>query len=132
MASFVVDQSGFPIVRFQYHDLLDDEEFELQLAALDRLLDAGRPFVLAVETYHQRMMPLRQVRRQAAHMKAREAQARACVLAIAMVIPSSVIRGVLKVVLSLAPMPVPYALFDEPGKAQAWAQEQLRKTSAAG
>ena len=112
-----------------YFDLLSDAEFEEQLEAVDVLLHRAEPFVLVIHTHHQRMMPLAQVRRQVSHMKAREVLARKHLRGIALVIPSSVIRGVLKVVLTLAPMPVPYGVFDGAAEALAWAEQRTRKSA---
>ena len=47
---------------------------------------------------------------------------------VAMVIPSAVIRGVLKVILSIAPMPCPHAVFNELDEANRWAGARIAAT----
>jgi len=104
---------------------MDDEELEASLAEMQALLDRGEPFAVVVQTHHNRMMSLHQIRRQAEHGKQTYDVAKRLVRGIAMVIPSAVIRGVLKVSFKLSPMPSPYALFDELPPAEAWAREKL-------
>lgn len=114
-----------------YHGLLTDAEFEEQLAFLDRLLQQGRRFGLVVDTHHQRMMPIAQVRRQAVHLQASTELARRWCAGVALVIPSAVIRGVLKVVMGIAPMPVRYGLFEREAEAVAWAVAAIEANPAA-
>jgi hypothetical protein len=123
--SFAVDLKDLPVARLDYYDLLSDDEFEEQLAAVDRLLERALPFVLVVRTHHQRMMPMSQVRRQVQHMKTQEQTARHLMRGLALVIPSSVIRGVLKVVMGMAPIPVPHGVFDSDEAAVTWARERM-------
>jgi len=123
--AYSVDESEFPLVTFHYHNLLTNDELEETIVAMDRILLSNRPHVFVVHTHHQRMMPLAQVRRQASHMMERTEMSRRYTRGVAMVIPSPVIRGVLKVTLSIAPMPCPYAVFDEPEGAIAWARAKM-------
>ena len=69
-----------------------------------------------------------QVRRQASHMRERSELSKLYVRGIAMVIPSAVIRGVLKVILSIAPMPCPHAVFNELDEANRWAGARIAAT----
>lgn len=126
--SYSVDEREFPLVRVHYYDLLPDPEFDRQLADLNRILDREQPHALVIVTHHQRMMPLSQVRKQASNMLESAEKARRWVRGIALVIPSPVIRGVLKVTLSIAPMPCPYAVFDHEDEGVRWARARLGGT----
>jgi hypothetical protein len=86
-----------------------------------------RPYVLLLETHHSKMTSFRQAQRQAQWMKERRTLLQRQVLAIAFVLPSAVLRGALKVVFQLQPMPVPHEIFNDSEDARRWALARIRR-----
>jgi hypothetical protein len=127
-ASYEVDELRFPLVWVHYRRNLEDGEFEALLSTFERMMrERTRRYVLVLETHHSAMTSFSQARRQAMWMKEHQETLRKQVLGIALVLPSPVLRGVLKVVLQLQPMPVPYAVFRDAAEAEAWAQQRLAR-----
>jgi hypothetical protein len=127
MPAYTHDESKFPLVHVTFHDLMNEVEFEESLAKFEQLLSGARQFAIVVESHHSKLTPFSQIRRQAEMVKRTREQAKRLMRGVAMVFPSPVMRGVLKVLLSLAPFPIPYALFDNVPEAEAWARGCLGK-----
>jgi hypothetical protein len=124
---YEIDETRFPVIHVHYRRQHTDEEFEKLLQEYSRLMRERRQqYVLILETHHSSMTPVSQARRQASWMKEVEGPLKKQVRGIALVLPSPVLRGVLKVVLQLQPMPVPYAVFRDAKEAMTWAEQRLR------
>jgi len=131
--SYRIDESRFPLVWVTYKAGQTDEEFDELLALYDRLMETRRErYVLVLEAHHSRLTPLPQLKRQAAWMKARAEVMRRQIAGIALVLGSPILRGALKVVLTLQPMPVAHAVCKDAGEAEAWALKRLGRTAAVG
>jgi hypothetical protein len=123
---YEIDESNFPAIRVHYWRGLSDQEFDELLERFSKLMrERTQPYGLVLQTHHSTMMPIGQARRQAAWMKEEESELKRQVRGLALVLPSPVQRGVLKVVLKLQPIPVPHAVFQDADEALSWVRRRL-------
>lgn len=128
--SYRIDESRYPIVWVTYFTGQTDEEFDELLATYDRLMRTRQErYVLVLEANHSKLTPMHQLKKQAAWMKEREPLMKQQVAGIALVLGSPILRGALKVVLSLQPMPVPHAVCKDAAEAEAFARRRLGRAA---
>jgi len=127
--SFDFDESHPRTVIVNYHSLMSDADFEATLARFDHIM-ASRSvrYVVILNVLHSKMGPFSQARRQAEWMRDRAALMKSKLLGIAMVMPSAAIRGVMRVITGIQPMPVTYSMVGTLQEAQEWAAEQILKS----
>jgi hypothetical protein len=112
------------VVRF--HRTPSDEEFAAYLAEYTRILESEPRFgAVFVTTPNAPMTPPRQVRRQADFMKEYRQQIEQRVVGIAFALPSPLMRGVLRGIFMLQPMPCPHIVVGTEAEGVAWLKARL-------
>ncbi len=122
---FKVDENG-PLITFAFRDHVSDREFDEYLAFYDRLVARNEPWVSLFDAREVRPLESKQVWRQADWIKRNAAALRKLNLGIAFVIPSPVIRGVLKAILWLQPLPQPHVVVANMSAGYGWCELQLK------
>lgn len=121
-----VDRSQWPILLARVNGQPTDEEFEAYLAELERALDSGVRYASVVSTARNAPMTrARHAKMQAKWIAEREALIAERCAAVAFVLPSAVMRGVLRAILAMQRMPSPYKVFEDEAEGIAWVREQL-------
>ncbi len=121
---FRVDETG-PLRTFVFRQRVSDADFDEYLRAYDGIVARGEPWVSIFDARDVRPLDSRQVRRQADWIKRNAESLRTLNLGIAFVIPSPMIRGVLKAILWIQPLPQPHVVVADMGAAHAWCKLQL-------
>ena len=120
-----VDDRYWPVVLFRFAGQVTLAELNDYLAKMEQLLDRpGRSSGLVV---HQsaRAWDSAMVRRQAAWMKSHAERIREKSLGVALVVTSPILRGILRAILWIQPMPQPHKVFGDIPSALAWLSERL-------
>lgn len=109
-----------------------DEEFQAYLDEYNAVLRRRLPYASVTITMpHTPMTKARHARMQAKWMADQEEPIREFCAGAALVLPSPVMRGVLRAILSMQKMPIPYKVFREEDEGIRWALERLAKAGAA-
>ncbi len=119
------DRKGLVLV-VRFHRGATEPEFDEYLATYTKTLEAearlGVVFVTAPTTP---MPPARQVRLQAAFMKDYRALIEQRIVGIAFSLPSPLMRGVLRGILMIQPMPCPHTVLGTEAEGVAWLKARL-------
>jgi hypothetical protein len=120
-----VDDRYWPIVVFRFAGELSLAELDDYLAKMELLLD--RPGRSGGLVLHEkvRAWDSAMVRRQAAWMKANADRIREKSLGVALVVTSPLLRGLLRAILWIQPMPQAHRVFADIPSALAWLSERL-------
>jgi len=121
-----VDETHWPLAVFTFGGQVTAEELEAYLKASERMLKRNEQYIGLVLTEKMSPLELPLMRRQAAWIKEHHAQLRDQSLGVALVIPSAMLRGVLKAILWLQPMPQPHSVTSTTEEALAWIRARLR------
>lgn len=109
-----------------------DEDFKAYLADFDAVLNRGLPYAsIMITKPHTPMTKARHARMQASWLATNEQRIRDLCAGAAFVLPSPVMRGVLRAILKMQGLPVPYKVFREEEEGIRWALERLAKAGAA-
>jgi hypothetical protein len=122
-----VDLRRWPVIVFAFHGLVSADEFDEYLQALEHILDRGTKHVGVVVGGADHALDASLVRRQAAWIKQHEARMRYQSLGVAFALDSPMMRGVLRAILWLAPLPQPHAVFPSRSQAMTWACARLQE-----
>jgi hypothetical protein len=118
-------EDRFPLVVFTFRGTITMPELERYLSESERLLERTQPYAGLVIAADVRPLEVALVRRQAQWMKVNRERVKQKSLGVALVIPSPMIRGVLKAILWLEPMPQPHKLCSNLEDAVSWVHEKL-------
>jgi hypothetical protein len=121
-----IDDRYWPLLVFRFSGQVSMEEMEAYLKRQDEMLVRGQKMASLVLTDHLRMWEMPVMRRQAAWIKEHEPTLRKLSLGAALVITSPVVRGMLKALLWMQPMPQPHLVCATPEQALAWLRERFR------
>lgn len=122
-----IDESRWPLVAFTFGGEVTARELDAYLAAADRMLATGEQYIGIVYARDVRPWDSALVRRQADWMKANEPGLRRASLGVALVLPSLMLRGLLRAVLWLQPMPQPHVVCASTAEAMTWIDERLHR-----
>jgi hypothetical protein len=121
-----VDESQWPLVRFTSRGTADEGNFDTYLRSYDRVLAHGQRYVAIFDASEAKPLEVGQMKAQAAWIRANAQRLIELNLGIAFVIPSPMIRGVLKAVLWLQPLPQPYTVVGSYDDAYRWVETKAR------
>jgi len=113
-----------PVVIVTPPPRLNDEIVSSILRDLERCLMRGSPYVLVFDLSHGGTPNPVQRASMASHMRKNRPRIERSVLAIAVVAPSPLVRGVLTAIFWVEPPPVAHQVFASASEARAWAHEQ--------
>ncbi len=125
-----VDERHWPLVVYRFSGRVSMEEMDSYLARQDALLARHQltlSLVLATET---KLWDPPVMRRQADWIKLNQELLRRYSIGAALVIHSPIVRGMLKAILWIQPMPQPYAVFSTVEGALGWLRDQVAKANA--
>src|SRR5215471_11476687 len=103
-----VDERLWPLVIFRFRFRPSMEELEAYLARQDAMLARREPMVSLVLAEEAKLWETAVLRRQADWIKHNQDQLRQYSLGAALVLQSPIVRGMLKAILWIQPMPQPY------------------------
>jgi hypothetical protein len=126
-----VDDSRWPLVLIEYRGSISMAELKRFLAELDRLLERRQPLVAIADISALRTPGPDLLRRQAAWYRARESSLREFCLASATVANSAMVRGILKAVNWLHPMPQPQTVVETAAEALDFVEQKLKERQLA-
>ena|SRR5579863_2818926 len=121
------DTSRWPLVVFVSRDELGESDFDAYLAEYSRLLAGGKRYAAVFDAREAKPLDVKLVKKQARWMDEHEAELKRLSVGIAFVIPSPMIRGVLRAILWLRPMPQPYNICETMPSALDWTVRRLRQ-----
>jgi tRNA U34 5-methylaminomethyl-2-thiouridine-forming methyltransferase MnmC len=121
-----IDRSQNLLVVVRFHRAASDQEFAQYVADYRQLLEQEPRFgAVFVTAPGLPMTPPRQVRMQAELMKSRAALMEQRVVGVAFALPSPLMRGVLRGVLMLQPMPCQHTVVGTEAEGVAWVKARL-------
>jgi hypothetical protein len=124
--SVEIDRSQPLLVVVRFLRGTTDDEFRQYLADYTQVLEAEPRFgAVFVTAPAMPMTPPRQVRLQARFMKSYREMIEQRVVGIAFALPSPLMRGVLRGVLMIQPMPCPHAVVGTEAEGVAWVKARL-------
>ena len=121
---YVYDDSAWPVVQFRFSGRLTADENEHYFRDSDTLLQAPPGFTCVLDGVDMDLPEVDMVRQQASWIRANRDAIRRVNRGFALVAPSAVIRGMVRAVFHIQPLPVPYAIFAELDEGIAWARER--------
>src|ERR1700756_4599376 len=125
-----VDEHLWPLVVFRFHFRPSMEELERYLARQDEMLARRVPMISLVLAEEAKLWETPVLRRQAEWIKHNEAELRRYSLGAALVMQSPIVRGMLKAILWLQPMPQPYHVCSTVEEALRWLRERVASANA--
>jgi hypothetical protein len=125
------DDSRFPLVVFTNRDEFTGEDAVQYEDYMNALFERDERFATVFLSIGVKMPAGRILRRLAAWMRGVKTERARLELGSAVYLSSSVVRGALGLINSLAPPPSPQELFGSPEEALAWASDLLEKNGVA-
>jgi len=125
VAYYELDRSAWPVVTVTFDDPPTDDAFEDYLSDLEALYDEEEPFALIFDARTASYLPSRYRQWQADWISDNEAMIEQYLAGTAYVIPTAVLRGVLRAVFALQDQPSPYTIVGSMDEARSWVEEQL-------
>ena len=125
-----VDERAWPLVVFRFRGQVSLEELNVYLARQDVLLARNELTVSLVLTEEVKLWETPVLRRQAEWIKHNQEHMRRYSLGAALVIHSPIVRGMLKAILWIQPMPQPHAVFSTVEDALRWLRERVAQANA--
>ena len=121
-----IDRSQNLLVVVRFHSTPTDDEFRQYLADYTQVLEKDpRLGAVFVTTPEMPMTPPRHVRLQAQFMKQHRELIEKRVIGVAFSLPTPLMRGVLRGVLMLQPMPCPHTVVGTEAEGVAWIKARL-------
>jgi len=124
---FVVDDRQWPLIRISSPTSSVNVESFFEI--IDRCLQKKAVFASVHDIRGLPALDALQRKKFAEYIKSRHANLQRFISAHAVVVRSSIERGVVTAVLWLSPAPFPVRVFESPADAEEWAREQLAKFS---
>ena len=120
-----IDDRHWPLVVFRYQGEVSMPDLEACLHRQEEMIVRQQPCVSLVLTTELKMWETAVLRRQADWIKAHHDDLRKLSLGVALVIASPVVRGMLKAVLWLQPIPQPHVVVPSIAQALPWLRTRL-------
>ena len=125
-----IDDRLWPLVIFRFRFRPTMEELEAYLARQDAMLARRERMISLVLAEEAKLWETPVMRRQADWIKQNEELLRQYSLGAAMVLQSPIVRGMLKAILWIQPMPQPYAVCSTVEEALRWLRERVASANA--
>lgn len=120
-----IDRSEPPLISIYFSGAKEtDQNFDVYLSELAKNYEPKVPFSLIFELSKAPIPQLKYQLKQAAWMKENKSLIQSYCNGVAYVIPSKLLRGVLKFIFSIQKNPVDFKVFSEYNIAQVWALEK--------
>jgi hypothetical protein len=120
------DETQWPILIIRFSGSPTDDEFTQYLQRYETYMHGeARYAVMLVTEPHASMTKARHAKQQARWIGANQSRIRRHCVGTAFVLPSSLMRGVLRAILSMQSMPVEYAVFSTESQASTWCRARL-------
>lgn len=116
------DTSAWPVVQFRFIGRLDVNDSNRYFDDANAVIRSHRRYACVMDGSTMLLPEVEFVRRQALWLREHREQIRAVNVGIAFVASSALIRGLVRAVLHLQPLSVPYASFSELERGVAWAR----------
>lgn len=124
--SIEIDRTQPLLVIVRFHGAATDEEFQAYVDAYSKIVETEPRFgAVYVTAPNLPMTPPRQVRMQARFMKEASDKIAERVVGVAFSLPSPLMRGVLRGVLMLQPMPCPHTVVGTEAEGVSWVKARL-------
>jgi hypothetical protein len=122
----IFDRSEFPIITINFTGTSENESnFELYLSELEKNYTFQKEFSLIFELTKAPIPKLNYQLKQANWMKANEDNIKTYCRGVAYIIPSSIMRNILKFIFSVQKNPVPFSVFSTLEEGKLWAAERM-------
>lgn len=121
-----INDRYWPIIVFRFSGQITMEELERYLTWQDAMVARRLPNASLVVTENLRMWEMPLLRRQAAWLKEHEPLLRKYSLGVALVITSPVVRGMLKALMWMQPMPQPHIVCGTTEEGLRWLRDRFR------
>jgi hypothetical protein len=122
--AYEYDISAWPVVQFKFVGRLDEADIERYFRDGDAIVRGDRSYACVMDGLAMLIPEVDFVRRQSQWIKRNEEDMRRVNRGIAFVATSAVVRGLVRAVLHLSPLPVPHAVFSELSEAMQWARQR--------
>lgn len=120
------DEGGWPVLVVRFHAQPTDDEFEAYLARYDEIIQSAKRYSIVYVTMPTApMIKAKHARMQAKWIKEHQDVIGRICTGVAFVLPSVVMRGALKAIMRMAPMPVDFTVLDSEAEGVRWARESL-------
>lgn len=116
------DTSAWPVVQFRFVGRMDVDDTNRYFEDADAIIQGHRRYVCLMDGSTMLVPEVEFVRRQAIWLREHRERMRAVNLGIAFVASSALIRGLVRAVLHLQPLAVPYESFADLESGMAWAR----------
>jgi len=126
-----IDDRLWPLVIFRFRFRPSMDELERYLARQEEMLARKQPMISLVQAEQAKLWETPVLRRQAEWIKDHEALLRQYSLGVAMVMQSPIVRGMLKAILWIQPMPQPYTVCSTVEEGLRWLRERVASAHAA-
>ena len=125
-----IDDRLWPLVIFRFRFRPSMDELERYLARQEDMLARKQPMISLVQAEQAKLWETPVLRRQAEWIKEHEALLRQYSLGVAMVMQSPIVRGMLKAILWIQPMPQPYTVCSSVEEGLRWLRERVASAHA--
>jgi len=125
-----IDDRLWPLVIFRFRFRPSMDELERYLARQEEMLARKQPMISLVQAEQAKLWETPVLRRQAEWIKEHEALLRQYSLGVAMVMQSPIVRGMLKAILWIQPMPQPYTVCSTVEEGLRWLRERVASAHA--
>jgi hypothetical protein len=125
-----IDDRLWPLVIFRFRFRPSMDELERYLARQEEMLARKQPMISLVQAEQAKLWETPVLRRQAEWIKDHEALLRQYSLGVAMVMQSPIVRGMLKAILWIQPMPQPYTVCSTVEEGLRWLRERVASAHA--
>jgi hypothetical protein len=125
-----IDDRLWPLVIFRFRFRPSMDELERYLARQEEMLARKQPMISLVQAEQAKLWETPVLRRQAEWIKDHEALLRQYSLGVAMVMQSPIVRGMLKAILWIQPMPQPYTVCSSVEEGLRWLRERVASAHA--
>lgn len=126
MSAIRMEDAHTELVTVRFLGRPDDSEFLAYLSDYQAVLERGERYaVVYVTEPNAKLVSHRHARQQATWMAEHESALRERCAGVAFVLPSPVMRGVLRMIMKIQPVPAPYEIFEDEAEARRWAQDRL-------
>ena len=120
------DEGSWPLMVIRFSGSPTDEQFQAYLDRYERYLEKDQRYALVLVTEpNAPMTKSKHARMQAAWINEHYSRLGERCLGLAFVLPSPMMRGVLKAILSMQRLPVDYAVHGTEAEGREWANNQL-------
>ena len=124
-----IDERHWPLVVYRFRGGVSLAELEAYLQRQDELLARQQPTASAVLTEGAKLWETPVLRRQAEWIKQNQDLLRRYSVGAALVLHSPIVRGMLKAILWMQPMPQPHVVCATVPDALAWLRERLSRAN---